>query len=212
MSIVLLCAWCAKNFAVKNHREKTARCCCRSCDVEFRVAQARQEPEPTSVPGARWVPLTGGKFALVDAGDFDDVSGFSWCRAGGYACRRSGGETVSMHRHIMSVPRGIEVDHVDGDVFNNRRSNLRLATRQQQTQNQRLRRTNTSGYVGVCWHRGEQRWAATIRVEGRYRRIGAFMCPIEAAKAYDEWARRHRGEYATLNFPLDGERSVRRIA
>lgn len=111
--------------------------------------------------------------------------------------------------HKMILP-GVEVDHIDGNPLNNRRSNLRPATR---TQNQRNRRKQrkpvTSRYKGVCLNRKTGKWIAYINPGGgKTIYLGSHRVEEDAARAYDEAARRHHGAFARLNFPEDGEQSA----
>ena len=105
-----------------------------------------------------------------------------------------------LHRRIMgnSAPT---VDHKDHDGLNNTRRNLRFATRSQNCCNSRIRRNNTSGYIGVSWNKSDKKWVARIRKQDRAIHLGSFDDPIEAALARDKAAREHHGDYAVLNFP-----------
>ncbi len=91
------------------------------------------------------------------------------------------------------------IDHVNGNGADNRRANLRIATRSQNGANRGPQKNNTSGYKGVS--RDKQRWQASITVMGVCHRIGGFDTPEEAAVAYDIRAREVFGEYAKLNLP-----------
>ena len=95
---------------------------------------------------------------------------------------------------------GSEVDHINRDKLDNRRSNLRLVTHTQNCVNASLRVTNTSGFKGVNFYRGKY-WRAYIRVNYRHISLGFFPTAEAAARAYDEAAREHFGEFAFLNFP-----------
>ena len=108
-----------------------------------------------------------------------------------------------MHRVIMDCPKGLVVDHIDGNTLNNRRSNLRICTFGENLRNQRPRtnRIRKSAYKGVCWLETRQRWIANCGLDGKQYRSGHFRTEIEAAHAYDELAKRHHGEFASLNFP-----------
>jgi hypothetical protein len=150
------------------------------------------------------VPLTQGKVALIDDEDAERVLGRNWAYLSvqngpgpGYAISSSG----LMHRLILNAPRGVEVDHVNGDGLDNRRENLRLATHAQNASNSRLHRDNVTGYKGVRHKRN--RWQARITVNQKEIYLGSFIALEDAARAYDAAAREHFGEFATPNFPPD---------
>ena len=102
------------------------------------------------------------------------------------------------------------VDHINGDVTDNRRSNLREATPSQNGANRRIGADNTSGYKGVS--RDRSRWIAHIKENRVTHTLGSFDTPEDAARAYDDAAVRYFGEYAALNFPRDGYRCIREEA
>ena len=109
--------------------------------------------------------------------------------------------TAIWEHHRGPAASGFTIDHTDRDSLNNRLSNLRLATRSQQTQNQRVRSDNASGYRGVSLHTASRKWRAQIMVGGRQIGLGYFDDPASAAEAYDTAARTHHGEFAQVNFP-----------
>lgn len=157
----------------------------------------------------REIPLTKGQVALVDDEDYTWAASIRWQYSAtggegrqGYAISRPGSrktvKTVYMHRVIAGARRGEVVDHIDGDKLNNRRSNLRPCSHTENARNRPKTARNTSGFKGV--KREGRRWIATIRVEGRQRRVGAFDTVIEGARAYDIAAIEHYGEFARLNF------------
>lgn len=151
----------------------------------------------------RLIPLTRGKFAVVDAEDYPELSKFIWFAAESrrtcYAVRWQDRESVKMHREIIKAPADLVVDHKDHDGLNNCRSNLRLATRTQNCQNARVWSKKTSKYKGVVWHKRKEKWAVRIAANKKTHRLGYFESEIEAAKAYDEAAKRIHGEFAALN-------------
>lgn len=154
------------------------------------------------------IPLTKGKFAIVDIEDARDVFSHRW-RLGKFrrqyyarmTVHRSDGKqtTMFLHSFIMPPPPGFEIDHIDGDGLNNRRSNLRLATRSQNFQNSRIRSTNTSGYKGVHWDKHAHKWRARIVLDGYNKNLGLFDNREEAAAMYDVAAIEYFGEFARLN-------------
>jgi hypothetical protein len=89
-----------------------------------------------------------------------------------------------IHRIIAGAQPGEEVDHIDRNTLNNKRSNLRIATRQQQGFNRGLFKNNTTGYKGVSFHRGK--WQASIRVNGILEYLGRFTTPEKASEAYQK--------------------------
>lgn len=153
------------------------------------------------------IPLTQGFVAIVDDADFEAVSKFKWYAARRkqrvYAARNAvlntGRRTiVYLHRELMGVPK---VDHRDGDGLNNQRHNLRPATYQENIRGfRRKQRGATSEFRGVSWHRGDRRWRARIHVDGVNFGLGNFVSQEDAARAYDEAARKHFGEFASPNF------------
>lgn len=149
------------------------------------------------------LPLSKGRFALVDDSDFETLAQFRWHINGtGYAVgsvRVNGArKRVYLHRYLLDAQPGQIVDHIDGNPLNNTRANLRLVTRAQNQWNRKAQQ-NASGYKGVSWHRGHQKYYARIQVHNRRHFLGYFETAEEAAEAYDAAARRLHGEHARDN-------------
>lgn len=153
----------------------------------------------------RELALKNGGFTLVDDEDFECLSQHSWRKhARGYVIRHvKGMNTIWMHREIKGLPRDDErlVDHINGNKLDNRRENLRIATKSQNCHNQGIQRTSTSGYKGVTWHsgRGVNKWIAQISFNGRRIHLGSFDDIHVAAHAYNKAAIKYHGEFARLN-------------
>jgi hypothetical protein len=132
----------------------------------------------------REIPLVGGKVALVDDNNYDQLLKFKWYYVDHkytfYAMRHPG--TVYMHRELLKHCLNMEIDHIDGNGLNNQKSNLRVVTTRQNLQN--LHVPKTSKYPGVSWMRHNSRWVAQIRVNNVNKYIGVFKNEHDAAIAY----------------------------
>lgn len=159
----------------------------------------------------RFIPLTKNKVAIVDAADYQWLSKYKWNAAERsttfYACRNNG-TSVYMHRQITKDPKGLVVDHIDGNGLNNRGSNLRLCTVSENLRNRQPTRAG-SKYKGVSFRKQRNKWRAEITLNGRHYHIGLFDNETDAAKAYDRKAAELFGEFAYLNFPEFGHRDTR---
>lgn len=107
-----------------------------------------------------------------------------------------------LHRLILQAPLDMLVDHRNRDRADDRRENLRLATRAQNNRNYAKsgRTDHTSEFKGVSWHEKNLRWRARIYHDNKCFWLGNFMCPVEAAEAYDQAAMEKHGPFARLNF------------
>lgn len=152
------------------------------------------------------IPLTRGQSALVDDEDFEELLKYSW-QANKFfrVSRRTPGKRcdkrhyISMHRYIMGVsdPK-VQIDHIDGNPLNNQRNNLRIATNSQNQQNRRKHLKCSSKYKGVSLDKRRGKWSSYIRID-KLKFLGYFHSEIEAAKAYNEAAKKYFGEFAKLN-------------
>lgn len=154
-----------------------------------------------------FIPLTNGYEAIIDSADVPLVNKWNWSAKVEehtvYARRgisiKGKHHTIKLHRMILSVPDGIEVDHKDGNGLNNRRSNLRTATRSQNMCNKSIQRNCKSGVKGVCWEKNRNRWKAEIRFEGKKKYLGSFASKEEACAAYAEASKAIHGEYGKVD-------------
>jgi len=163
----------------------------------------RVKPPKPKRPGDRYIPLTRGLWAVVDAADFERLNKYRWYASpsgGGkmYARRNTKTGTVLMHREIMKPPKGMHVDHKDRNGLNNRPDNLRNCTPAQNEYN-KAPRGKKSRFKGV-YPRGEK-WYAVFKHKGKTYYLGTFDDEVEAAKARDRKAYELEGEYAYLNVP-----------
>lgn len=151
----------------------------------------------------KYIPLTKDKFAVVDDKDYSKLNNKRWYahkgRNDNYYARSS--EGIYMHRFILGVEdRHIEVDHKNGNGLDNRRKNLRKATRRQNAWNCGKSVTNTSGYKGAykCSHCTDG-FVVRIKHRGKSLYVGHYGTVEEAASAYNIAVSILRGEFAKLN-------------
>lgn len=104
----------------------------------------------------------------------------------GYISVYCRGRNYKAHRIAWLIMYGewpIQVDHVDHNRINNKISNLRNVSQTENSRNMRLRRRNTSGHVGVCWHKKGNKWMAYIHLAGKFKSLGLFSDISDAVAA-----------------------------
>lgn len=113
-----------------------------------------------------------------------------------------------VHRVVWFLEYGTQVeliDHIDQDKTNNRPSNMREATEQQNQFNVSKKKACHSKYKGVSLSTSKKKpWKAYIVINRKNIHLGYFETEVDAAKAYDRAAHERVGEYAYLNFPKRG--------
>lgn len=151
------------------------------------------------------IKLSGAKdvFTIVDDEEYSELSRWTWAyHRNGYAYRAtsSWGKSLKffMHREIMNAPDGYDIDHINGNKLDNRKSNLRLCNRSQNMANTPSR-GGTSQYKGVGWDRTRQKWQAKITVNYRTINLGRFDIEVDAARAYNDAALHYFGSFAAIN-------------
>ena len=120
----------------------------------------------------------------------------------GYRYRKVGGVEYRTSRLAWLFatgewpPKGIEVDHINGDRADDRIANLRLATTRENCRNRGVNRANTTGVKGVHRHRG--RYIARISADDKRLFLGSYPTAEQAHAAYAAAAERLHGEFARV--------------
>lgn len=148
--------------------------------------------------------IDGEHTIIIDDEDFNWISSYSWrLSKSGYVVRSAPTkpirwDDVALHRLLVPNANDLFVDHKNGDKLDNRKVNLRTATREQNIANT-SKAWGKSDYRGVSWHKGENRWHSRISYYGQRIWIGSFATELEAAKAYNDKAVELWDDFAGLN-------------
>ena len=139
------------------------------------------------------IPLTHGKYAIVDDEDFEWLSKWKWHLSdSGYAHRteyirlgvnRYASKTIRMHRLINNTPHGLITDHINRKKLDNRRRNLRTADKSLNSLSRDKPRNNTSGHKGVYWESWTEQWRAELKVNCKKISLGRYDTIDEAIEA-----------------------------
>ena len=131
--------------------------------------------------------------AMIDLDDVDKVKSYRWGLITLNYVRNT--KIGLLHRFIMNCPDDMMVDHINHNPLDNRKSNLRIVTNQQNSMNKGLQSNNTSGYPGVYWSKTENKWYARIKVNGEIIYLGYFGNKEAAIEARKQAEIEYFGEY-----------------
>lgn len=105
-----------------------------------------------------------------------------------------------LHRHLLNVPTGSTVDHINGNSLDNRRENIRICNAKLNHLNKGLKLNKvTSTYKGVDWVKKDRKWRTRVNKFGKCVHCSYHINEVDAARAYNKNAELHHGEYASLN-------------
>lgn len=136
---------------------------------------------------------------FIDADDYDKIKDYCWIEhvlSNGYhaleARDRETGKNIRMHWIIV----GKQYDHEDRNPLNNRKYNLRKATQKDNARNISMHKNNTSGVMGVFWHKKNNTWIAEIGVDNDLIYLGSFISKKDAITARLSAESKYFGEFA----------------
>lgn len=138
---------------------------------------------------------------IIDDADEIEVKKHSWhvtTKMNGHLYIRNEKGRV-LHWFLMKPPANKLIDHINGNTFDNRRSNLRLASKSQNAQNQKLRSSSRTGFKGVCFERFTNKYKVQIVHNGKNINLGRYLTARQAAEVYDNKAIELFGQYAKTN-------------
>ncbi len=182
--------------------------CGRICPCKDSSATRRAEPPVSDDPSIRFIPLTKGQYAIVDAEDYEWLVNMTnwhalWAPTtrSFYAASNRQHEGKSHHVYMARVILGLERgdkrcgDHINGNTLDHRRANLRAATRSQNACNRKRYRTSATGFKGVTIDKATGQYRASIRFEGKEYRLGYRATAEEAHALYCEASTQLHGEF-----------------
>tara|TARA_R110002124_G_scaffold135088_1_gene297947 strand:+ start:148 stop:630 length:483 start_codon:yes stop_codon:yes gene_type:complete len=150
--------------------------------------------------GNRTQAYRDGKTFLVDIEDYEEfVDGYKFCLSNGYVVYSGAKDGLIhkfLHRNIMGDPEDLVVDHINGDILNNCRDNLRVVSRQENSMNQGINKNNKSGVSGVHWNKSTNKWRAKITYKNKRISLGCFEKLEDATKARKDAEEEYFGEFA----------------
>lgn len=136
--------------------------------------------------------MSNGLCFYFDIEDYDKIKYHSWaCNDNKYIRTKIKEKNIYLSRHIMNCPKGLYVDHIDGNVFDNRKCNLRIVTNQENNRAYKRKQKGTSSkYFGVVFLKNKDKkpWRAGLGYNGKFFYLGVYDTEEEAALAYNKKA------------------------
>ena len=133
---------------------------------------------------------------IIDKECLDEIKDMCWHNTADYPYSKINGKSCALSRLIMNCPEDMEVDHINGKPWDNRKCNLRVVTRSQNGMNTGTRISNTSGYKGVVWYKSRSKWMAQITFNNKRYFLGYFDDINDAINARKEAELKYFGEYS----------------
>lgn len=150
------------------------------------------------------IKLSQNKIAIVDNDNYERLNRFKWYANydgyNWYARRKINidgkQKTIYMHREVMNVPKGVFIDHINGDSLDNRRENLRFCTNQQNQCNRDAQKNNKLGIKGIRLHEARKKFEARIKVNGKSIYLGYYTNLDDADSVYRKAEEKYFGKFA----------------
>jgi len=149
--------------------DRTHSCGCYRSDVSKDVNKKYNEYDLTNDYGIGYT--SANEEFYFDIEDYDTIRHHSWCLSDGYVVSAN---NIRMHRIVTDCKDEYEVDHVNHRTNDNRKTNLRVGTHQENMMNKKIYRNNTSGVPGINWSNSHKQWHVRIQVNGSRINLGYY--------------------------------------
>lgn len=196
---------CGKTLKITGSNLKRSRTYgCQKC-VEDKLSKEFSKENPIIINGdVAYIITSKGEKSIIDSEDVERIKGFCWWVSNtGYLMGdvHKPKKHISIHRLIMNIldRPDIIIDHKNGNKLDNRKSNLRICTRTENSYNKAMQPYNTSGITGVTWDKARRKWAAAICYEGKRIHLGRYSNKDDAIKARREAEDKYFGEFSYHN-------------
>ena len=134
-----------------------------------------------------------------DMDDYEKIKNITWyekIRKDGFR-RIAGRSRLTGDVVLMHTVLGFSwCDHIDRNELNNRKHNLRVATKQDNARNHNKQKNNTSGFIGVCFNKSANKWMSYIMIDKKNIYLGYFVNKEDAIRARLEAEKKYFGEFA----------------
>lgn len=140
-----------------------------------------------------------GKGILLDDDKYEELKDVQWRCSKSAVFQQGTRNSLSMPHFIKPIPDGLLPDHINRDFHDNRKENIRFATRAENMSNSKIRSDNMTGYRGVSWSEPAKSYEYRLTKDGITYRQRGFSTPEEAALAYNIKAKEIYKEYAFQN-------------
>ena len=185
--------------ALTKKYKPTRSCGCRRSEQAGELCKSRRkinEYDLSGEYGIGWTSNTNKEF-YFDLEDYDKIKNYCWLETttiSGYSAVATCIDRRIIRLHEIILDK--YYDHIDMNSFNNRKCNLRLATKQENARNHKLMSNNTSGFTGVSWNKQKCKWEAKVFDYGKSLHLGLFDNKEDAIRARLNGEAKYYGEFA----------------
>jgi hypothetical protein len=177
-------------------RGLTKSCGCLKIERTIETNKKYNRYDVSGEFGIGWTTNTNREF-YFDLEDYDKIKDYCWCETTSNTGLQRISARVNNKNTYMHVLLGFKnYDHIDRNEFNNRKSNLRKCTREENARNAKLRKNNSSGVTGVYWSKKENKWIARIVISKKFKRVGCFTNKDDAIIARLQAESKYYKEFA----------------